>query len=117
MRQSRPFPPLPPQPPPEPGPPLSRVQLARQALVRAYTRFRSVLLFGAGILIALGTVAAYDMTKPPPQRLTQRDIDRAVERSLATATPRPFFASEVYETIRPSLVQVRALIPGASKEG
>lgn len=110
MRHNRPFPPFPPKPQPNPVPPPSRLEVLRQRLGRFYTRSRNVLLVGAGILIALGAMFLYDTTKPPPQRLTQRDINVAVARALATATPKPYYASQVYEMVRPSVVRVEALI-------
>ncbi len=62
---------------------------------------------------------AYDGSKPPPQRLTQRDINAAVFRAMGTATPRPAFASIAYATIMPSVVRVRALTmaTGTKAEG
>ena len=114
MRQTKPFPPVRRQPEPEPEPPPSRLVLLRRRLGRFYARFQSTLLVGAGVLIALAAVLLYDTSKPPPQRLTQRDIDSAVARALASATARPSYASQVYEIIRPSLVRVRALM---SKDG
>jgi S1-C subfamily serine protease len=52
-----------------------------------------------------------------PRSLTQKDIDRAVERSLETAKPRPSFASMAYEVIRPSIVRINAVIskPGGKR--
>lgn len=52
----------------------------------------------------------YDASKPAPQRLTQRDINAAVARAMASATPKPSFQSEVYDIIAPSLVRVRAMV-------
>ena len=115
MRQNRTFPPIRPQPEPEPGPPPSRLEALRQRLGRFYNRYRNIFLVGAGILIALAAMLLYNTTRPPPQRLTQRDIDAAVERSLATATPKPSYASQAYEIIRPSVVRVEATI--ATTEG
>lgn len=106
MWQNRPFPPLPPQPPSEPGRPPSRLELLRKRLRHFYARFEKAFLIGLAVLVTLTVVLLYDKTRPLPQRLTQRDIDRAVERSLESATPGPSFASEVYEIIRPSLVRV-----------
>lgn len=63
------------------------------------------------MLIAVGALFAYDATKPPPQRLTQRDIDAAVTRALASATPAPSPASQVYRVIHPSLVRIQARNP------
>ena len=87
----------------------SRRERLRQWLMRHYARYQSVLLVGAGMLLALTAVLGYDATRPPQQRLTQRDIDAAVSRTLAAATPRPTNASLAYEVIRPSLVRVEVL--------
>ena len=61
------------------------------------------------MLVALAALYLYDMTKLPPQRLTQRDINAAVARAMASATPAPSRASLVYEVIHPSLVRIHAL--------
>ncbi len=66
-------------------------------------------------MAALAAMFLYDMTRPPPQRLTQRDIDAAVERTLEKTPPKPSYASQVYEIVRPSVVSVRARVP--TKEG
>ena len=110
MRQYRPFLAARPQPPPEPAPPPSRLEVIRQRLNRVYTRFRSIFLVSSGIIMALVAMLIYTATQPLPQHLTQRDIDAAVERSLAAAKPKPSFASQAYEIIGPSVVQVQALV-------
>jgi S1-C subfamily serine protease len=81
-----------------------------QGLRRFYTRFHLAFFVLAGILISLGVVLAYDATKPPPQRLTQRDINTAVGRALESATPKPYFAAQVYEAIRNSVVRVNSTV-------
>ncbi len=75
-----------------------------------------MLLVVLGIVIALAATFAYDATKPPPQRLTQRDINAAVARALASATPPPSIASQVYEFIAPSLVRVEARVANDPKK-
>lgn len=112
MRPDRPFPPVRQQPKSDPKPPPSRLDSLRQRLGRLYHRFRGILLIGGGMILALAVFTAYDLTKPPPQRLTQRDINAAVARALASATPKPSIASIVYEVIRPSLVRISILAPG-----
>ncbi len=87
-----------------------------QRLSRFYARFHQILLVGAGILIALISIFLYDATQPPPQHLTQRDIDAAVERALESVPPKPYYASQVYEVIRPSVVRVHALTPKIDEE-
>ena len=86
----------------------------RQRLSRFYARFSVVLLIFAGILVALSAMFLYAQTKPPPQRLTQHDIDLAVERALESAKPQPSWESQVYDIIYPSLVRIQAL---HSKDG
>jgi S1-C subfamily serine protease len=61
--------------------------------------------------VAFGAMYAYQAAQPPPQRLGQRDIDAAVKRYLEKAPPKPSFASEAYEIIRPSVVTIRARVP------
>lgn len=112
MRQNKTFPPVPPQPQPEPQPPPSRLGVTRLRLGGFFTRFRNLFFLGAGVLIVLASLFVYDATRPPPQNLTQDDIDAAVERALATIPPPPSFASQVYEIIHPSLVRINVRLPG-----
>ncbi len=110
MRESQPFSWVTPPPEPEPPAPLSRTAAVGQCLRRYYTRFHLAFFVLAGILISLAVVLAYDASKPPPQRLTQRDINTAVGRALESATPKPYFASQVYEAIRNSVVRVNSTV-------
>ena len=112
MGQNRQLFTLRPQPQPEPEHTPSRAELVRQRLRHFYQRFHVILLIGAGIFIALSSVFLHDATRPPPQVLTQRDINRAVEKALATMPPKPSYASEAYEIIRPSVVSIRAIVLG-----
>lgn len=118
MMRNRPFPPARPQPQ-QPEPPPSRLQVLRRRLGAATARFRNVLLVGAGTVVALAAMLLYDTARPPPQNLTQRDIDAAVERVLASATPAPSYQSQAYDIIRSSVVRVVALVPkaGGTSEG
>jgi S1-C subfamily serine protease len=81
----------------------------RGALGRFYARFHNTVLIGMGVLTALAAVFIYDLAKPPPQHLTQDDINRAVNIALDTAKPKPPFSALAYDKIRPSLVRVRAV--------
>ena len=107
MRRSVPFPSRPPRPEPAPPPPPSRWDVLGQRLRRGFARLRIPLLVGAGMLMALAALFLFDLSQPPPQRLTQRDIDAAVARAMASATPAPSHASQAYQVIRPSLVSIR----------
>ncbi len=82
-------------------------------MARFYARFHVVFLLGASLLIAAASIFVYDATRPPAQRLTQRDIDAAVERSLEATPPKPSFAPQAYQIIRPSVVTVVAKLRGA----
>ena len=104
------------QPEQEDKPPPSRPALLRQRLSRFYNRFRTIFLILAGIIIAFGGMLLYNATQPPPQRLTQGDINKAVERALETVPPKPAISSQVYQTIRPSLVRIHAVVPGSEGE-
>ena len=99
-------PPPPPPPPPEVAA-QSRLAVLWRRLNRVYVRYRYVFLATAVALIALATIVLYDLTREAPQRLTQRDIDFAVGRALESAAPGPSYASQAYQVIRPSLVQVQ----------
>lgn len=89
-----------------------------QRVRRLVPRLSNALLVAIGVLMTLTALFVYDTAKGPPQRLTQRDIDAAVARALASATAAPSTAARVYEIIRPSLVRVEALIgrTGAGSE-
>ncbi len=103
----------PPQSQPQSEPPPSRLNVLRRRLGAVAARFRNVLLVGAGAVVALVAMFLYDASRPPPQHLTQRDIDAAVERTLASATPAPSYQSQAYDIIRPSVVRIVGLVPKA----
>jgi S1-C subfamily serine protease len=71
------------------------------------------------LIIIITSVAAlyiYNYTRPPAQYITQRDFNVAVGRALASATPLPFYASKVYDKIRPSLVRVEGIVTGEEEK-
>ncbi len=73
---------------------------------------RNFVQIAIGVLIAFAVLSAYNVIKPPPPPITQRDIDMAVANALALATPPPSIASTVYEIIRPSVVQIHTRVLG-----
>ncbi|MFH1032411.1 MAG: trypsin-like peptidase domain-containing protein [Chloroflexota bacterium] len=85
---------------------LPRLKAIRARLTGLYTRYHIIFLLVIMSLVAFASVLIYDITRPPQQKLTQHDIDVAVERSLANAPPKPSFESQVYEKIRPSVVLI-----------
>jgi S1-C subfamily serine protease len=89
--------------------------LLRERILGLFRRFRLPFLFTANALLTLAAILVYHVLQPAPQRLTQRDIDGAVVRSLDKAQPRPSDASVAYEAIRPSLVAIRTLVEGSGE--
>ncbi|MEF7613986.1 trypsin-like peptidase domain-containing protein [Aquincola sp. MAHUQ-54] len=66
----------------------------------------------AGLALALGSLLAL---QPPAQRLTQKDIDKAVLHTLATK-PLPSPAAKAAEIVRPSVVRVVGLSSASEAE-
>jgi serine protease DegQ len=93
------------------------VAALRSPLSVFYRLLRPALLITAGALIAIAATLLLDASKPPPQRLTQRDINAAVVRAMASAIPQPSAGSRVYQTIRPSLVRIEAQTPNSKSGG
>jgi S1-C subfamily serine protease len=102
-------------PPPEEQP--SDWRLIRAWLARAYARHRVPVLAGLNVLAIVCALTLYNAIKPVPQKLTQRDIDNAVSRSLKDAPPPPSNASVAWEVIRPSLVVVESTVTDGGKPG
>jgi len=73
--------------------------------------YRVPLLAATPGLVALGVVLFQWAYAPPPEPLTQDDIDAAVVRSL-DAAPLPSMATRAYEAVRGSIVRVRAFVDG-----
>ena len=96
------------------GPP-SDWQLVRDWLTRVYKGHRTLFLIAAQLVIALAAILVYNALRPVPQKLTQRDIDAAVDRSLDNAPPKPSNASVAYDVILPSVVAVEAVVEGPGK--
>jgi S1-C subfamily serine protease len=90
--------------------------LLRQRAIAVYRRFHDVLFIGAGILITLVVVLIYNAVQPPPQRLTQRDIDGAVVRALSTMPPAPSFESQAYLKVQSAVVLLKVISQEADGE-
>ena len=94
---------LPPEPP-------SDWQLVRAWLMRTWQGHRTLILLGTNALTVVVALLVYHALQPAPQRLTQRDIDAAVARTLEKTPPPPSNASVAYDIIRPSVVTVEAKV-------
>ena len=95
--------PLPPEPP-------SDWQVVREWLTRTWQGHRTLILLCANALTVVVALVLYHALQPAPQRLTQRDVDAAVARTLEKTPPPPSNASVAYDIIRPSVVTVEAKV-------
>lgn len=68
--------------------------------------WRSVALIGISVILTLAVMLAYSVLEPAQPRLTQRDVATVVARIMASATPPPSIASQVYDIIAPSVVWI-----------
>jgi S1-C subfamily serine protease len=93
---------------PSPQPP-SDWELFRGWLTRLYTRHRTPVLILANVIVTLVAIFVFNALRPIPPRLTQKDIDGAVAKSLENTPPRPSWASIAADVIRPSVVTVEAV--------
>lgn len=88
----------------------------RQQYRRFLAPLRSLTLVGAGVAIALIALFIFSAINPGPPRLTSKDVDTAIARVMASATPPPSTASLVYAQIQPSLVSVNTRFVDKSGE-
>lgn len=94
------------KPLPEPPRPLTRKEKFKQRMQRLRAPLRTLSLVGAGVVIAYLGLYVFNVLNPGPPRLTQRDVESTVAKVMASATPPPPVAEQVYEIIQPSLVRV-----------
>jgi S1-C subfamily serine protease len=73
---------------------------------RIRARLQKALPFLSGVLAALLALVIYNALTPQTH-MTQTDVDNIVASALASATPRPPFSVQVYQTIQPSLVLIQ----------
>ena len=64
--------------------------------------------FSAGVLAALGAIVLYGVLFPAAQPLSETQVRRVVDETMASATPPPAFSTVVYATVRPSLVLIQS---------
>jgi S1-C subfamily serine protease len=77
---------------------------------------RSGMPFVSGVLAVLLGFILYHTLFPGPQPLSQRDVKNQVNEVLASATPPPYYSSQVYQVIRPSLVLIQTKSTHANSE-
>lgn len=97
-----------PEPPPPPQPVrLSRRQRLSARVKRLRERARPLVQVGLGIFIAVAALLVYQ-TLTPGTHLTKNDVNALVASAMASATPPPSYASQVYQIIAPSVVQIKS---------
>lgn len=98
----------------EPAPPAPVRKASRRERLRALVqRTRGAQLVGAAVLATLAILIVASALGGG-RALSERDVTEAVERALASASPRPPAAVAVYQAARPSVVQIRARAEGSS---
>ncbi len=89
----------------------------RRELWRQRLRHVSRLVpFASGVVSALAALLLYNLFFPAPHQLTVREVDDAVARALASATPPSAFSASAYQIIQPSLVMIETESPGLNGE-
>lgn len=78
----------------------------RKRLRRLRAHWQGAAWVIVGIVIAFAAMFAYTAIRPLPPAMTSRDINQAVARALASATPPPSIAARVYDVIWPSVVLI-----------
>jgi S1-C subfamily serine protease len=77
---------------------------------------RSLAWIGAGILIAAVIMLVGSAFLPRQPRLTEREVQQLVAQAMASATPPPSVASQVYDAIMPSVVLIHTHTEKEGKE-
>jgi S1-C subfamily serine protease len=75
---------------------------------RAALRRDRVVPFLAGLAAMLLVVLVVAALRPAPDAVTPAELDQAIEAALASQTPDPPIAPQVYAAIRPSVVVIHA---------
>jgi len=79
----------------------------RPFLIRVRAWLKRAAPFGAGVLATFIALVLYNLVFPAPRPLTQQEMNTTVQQLLASATPAPSYAEQVYAIIEPSLVLIR----------
>ncbi len=94
------------KPEPKPAPPPTRREMLRKRAERLRGPLKSLSLVGAGIVIAVAALFTFTTLNPGPRPLTANDVNDAIAKAMASATPPPPVAALVYQQIQPSVVTI-----------
>ncbi len=75
--------------------------------VRRFGRIKSLWPFAVGLVGALIGLLLYGIIFPAPIPLSQTDVNDDIGAAIASITPPPSYASQVYQFILPSLVYIQ----------
>ena len=89
-------------------PTLSVNEKIRNRFMRLRERLRRIFPFFSGVLAALLALFLYNFLFPDTRPLTQNEVNAVVSSAMASATPRPPYAVQVFQIIQPSLVWIEA---------
>ncbi len=98
--------PQPPEPSKTAPKPMTRSERWRQRRQRLAEPLRNLTMVGAGIVIAVAALFVFNTLNPGPARLTAADVNDAIAKAMASATPPPPIAAQVYQAILPSVVKI-----------
>ena len=96
-----------PEPKPEPKP-VAQPAPRRPRIPRQYLTGLSQVAFG--VLLALGLFLLWTTLNPGPKRLTPNDVNDAIQQALASVTPPPAIGAQVFEAVRPSVVEIHTRV-------
>jgi S1-C subfamily serine protease len=96
------------------------LQAVREIARRTRQRARALLPVVTGIFITLAALVLYNSLQPADSHVTRSDVNQLVASAMASATPPPSYASQVYAMIAPSVVQIKTstlTLDGKSESG
>ena len=81
-------------------------------LQRFRVRVRNSFPFISGVLAAFLALFLYNFLFPGTGQVTTEQVNNAIVSVLASATPRPAYAAQVYQVIQPSVVLIKTDFQG-----
>ncbi|MGA2562884.1 MAG: trypsin-like peptidase domain-containing protein [Steroidobacteraceae bacterium] len=88
----------------------SVLSIAGAAIKRNVARHERLVLMTASVVISLGLIGAYQLSRTKPHVLTQTDINAAVRYTLSNTPRAPADSARAAEIIRPSVVEVESFL-------
>ncbi len=99
------------------GTPSPKMPDWRNSLRRLRGQSKTLIVFAVGALASLTAMLLYNAANDGPEQLAKDKIEETVAQVLASATPPPAVAAEVYEVILPSLVIIQTESASEDEQG